>query len=503
MLAAHLFWHNLVLWSIVTLLFACNARAQSVHFQLSNSSSTATIITGQFTPTEYVPAFSSLIVTLSGLHVFPGDIISMQASVSVPDQIGRKMRIEEFSNIGTVANGAYESTLTNNINFKNNNPSTRDWTSDLRYPQVDPPDTFYGRRITGAFCPTISGEYKMVLVDVDDFASLWIARPDPNSPGSFQSFQEVIKETLGDVFASQRPIIKPYSMDAHKIYPFINLFAEGSGLTQMDFNWIKPGESSRSIIPPDAFCTGWSHLHGGVLRVFFAFFLLPNVQVTFTIQTLPNPLCPRPASAQLASAIKVPQYSGILNSIGGLIQSSASGSYPATLRGENLCKLGVTFSVSNVSSANSAVFGRFTPIEYIPAFSSLVVTLAGSNVFPPGFLSVPANIQVSDAQIGGNNLRVEKFILSNASPFREKMLADLNYQSNSPHITSFSSQLGHSQTNPDEDNFVKRWTGAFCPTLSGQYEFVLEDIDDHVELHIAEQNSNSFTQVSNKRMFFV
>jgi hypothetical protein len=493
--AIHLLWRNVVSACIVTLLFACTSRAQSVHFQLSNNSSNATTVIGQFTPTEYIPAFSSLIVTLAGLHVFPGDMISIQASVSVPDQSGRKMRIEEFSNIGPVVNGAYESALTNNVNFKNNNPSSRDWTSDLRFPQVDPPDTLYGRRITGAFCPTISGEYKMVLVDVDDFASLWIARPDPNAPGSLQPFQEIIKETLGGDFASRRPVIRPYTMDAYKVYSFITLFAEGSGLTQMNFNWIKPGESVPSIIPSDAFCTGWSHLHGGVLRVLFAFFLLPNAQVTFTIQTLPNPLCPRPVSAQLASAIQVPQYAGVLNSVSGFIQSSASGSYPATSHGDNVCKLGVGFSVSDITAASTAVFGRFTPTQYIPAFSTLVVTLTGTDVLPAGIISLPVNIQVSNQQVGGNNLRVEKFILSNASPFREKMLADLNYQSNNPHSTSFSSLIGHSQTNPGEDNFVKRWTGAFCPTISGDYEFVLEEVDDHFELHIAEQTSNSFTQV--------
>lgn len=34
---------------------------------------------------EYIPAFSSLVVTLAGSNVFPGDAVSIGASVSVPD----------------------------------------------------------------------------------------------------------------------------------------------------------------------------------------------------------------------------------------------------------------------------------------------------------------------------------------------------------------------------------------------------------------------------------
>jgi hypothetical protein len=336
----------------------------------------------------------------------------------------------------------------------------------------------------------------MVLTDVDDYTELWIARENPNTRNL--EWTTVVKETLSPDFASRRPVRRDFAMEAHKVYPFINLFVEKQVGDHMIFHWRKPGDSIDSDIPADAFCTGWSNFHGGLLRVFFPFFLLPNVQVTFTIEILPNPSCPRLANTQLASAIQVLDYQGpALYSVGGTIQSSTSGSYPATFYGQDLCKLGVVFSVSDTSAASASVIGRFTPTQYIPAFSSLVVTLAGTNVFPVGFSSLPAHFQVSNTQTGSNNIRVEKFVLNNAVPFREKLLAAPNYQSNNPDTTTFASEIKHVQTNPGEDHFGKRWTGAFCPTLPGdqQYFFVLEDVDDYVELQIAQETSNSFTQV--------
>ena len=333
----------------------------------------------------------------------------------------------------------------------------------------------------------------MVLTDVDDYVELWIARENLNTR-SLEWTGPVIKETLGADFASRRPVRRDFAMEAYKIYPFINIWVEKSGGDQMIFNWRKPGDVSDSAIPTDAFCTGWSSFHGGVLRVLFPFFLLPNAEVTFTVQTLPNPSCPRLANTQIASAFSVPDYQGVLVQTGGIIQSSATGSYPATFHGENLCKLGVAFSVSDTSAASASVTGRFTPTQYIPAFSSLVVTLAGSNVFPAGTVSLPAHFQVSSTQTVSKNIRVEKFILENAVPFRDKLLAAPNYQANNPHSTTFESEINHVQSN--EEHFGKRFTGAFCPTLPGdQYSFVLEDVDDFAELYIAQETSNSFTQV--------
>jgi hypothetical protein len=489
----HPLWRHVFFTSVITLLWACSSRAQSVHFQLSDSNSSSATLTGRFTPTVFVPAMSNLLVTIAGLHVFPGDAISIQASVSIPDQNGGKMRVEKYNSIGQTDD--YFSALTQNDNFKANNPSSRSWTSEMRYTPTDPNEDFFGRRITGAFCPTISGVYQMVLADVDDYAELWIARENPNTR-SLEWTGAVIKETLGADFASRRPVRRDFAMEANKIYPFINIFVEKTGSDQMIFSWRKPGDSSDSAIPTDAFCTGWSSFHGGVLRVLFPFFLLPDAEVTFTVQTLPNPSCPRLANAQIASAISVPDYQGVLFQTGGIVQSSASGSYPSTFYGENLCKLGVVLSVSDTSAAIASLTGRFTPTEYIPAFSSLVVTLAGSNVFPAGSVSLPAHVQVSNTQTGSKNVRVEKFILENAIPFRDKLLAAANYQSNNPHSTIFEYEIQAVQTNPGEDHFGKRFTGAFCPTLPGDlYSFVLEDVDDFAELHIAQETSNSFTQV--------
>jgi hypothetical protein len=69
----------------------------------------------------------------------------------------------------------------------------------------------------------------------------------------------------------------------------------------------------------------------------------------------------------------------------------------------------IVFSVDDTSAQNSTVVGRFTPTQYIPAFSSLVVTLAGSNVFPAGSTTDRAHVKVSPAQTGDKNIRLEKF----------------------------------------------------------------------------------------------
>jgi hypothetical protein len=175
----HPLWRYVFFISVTTLLWACSSRAQALQFQLSNSSSSSATLTGRFTPTVYVPAMSNLLVTIAGLHVFPGDAVSIQASVSIPDQNGGKMRVEKFD--GICQTDDYFSALTQNSNFRSNNPSSRSWTSEMRYTPTDPQEDFFGRRMTGAFCPTISGVYQMVLTDVDDYVELWIARENPNT----------------------------------------------------------------------------------------------------------------------------------------------------------------------------------------------------------------------------------------------------------------------------------------------------------------------------------
>jgi hypothetical protein len=141
----HPWWRHVFFASVSTLLWACSSRAQSVQFQLSNINSSSATLTGRFTPTVYVPAMSRLLVTLAGVHVFPGDAISIQARVSVPDQTsGQKMRVEKFSGIGE--SGDFISALVNNNNFKSNNPTSRSWTSEMRYTQSDPQEEYFGRR---------------------------------------------------------------------------------------------------------------------------------------------------------------------------------------------------------------------------------------------------------------------------------------------------------------------------------------------------------------------
>jgi hypothetical protein len=484
---------SVLLASICTLLLLDSSMGQAVTFQVSDINASVTVATGRFTPTEYIPAFSSLVVTLAGSNVFPGDAVSIGASVSVPDQNGNTLRFEIFTGVGfSGEQSTFGTTLQNKNEYKSNSPTSRGWMSGISLTQSSPDINQFGQRVTGAFCPTISGQYGFELALVDDYVSLHIAREDPNSPGSILPFEVVIEGN----FNSQIPLTNNYNMQANKMYPLIILFADGEVYDRATFNWRKPGDAGFSSIPSSAFCTGWSNFHGGKLNIFFPFFLLPNVQVTFTIQTLPNPSCPRSASTQVSSAILVRGYTGLVNSVSGMVQSSTAGSFPPTFYGQNACKLGVVFSVNDTSAATSEVVGRFTPTQYIPAFSSLVVTLAGSNVFPAGSTSDRARIQVSPAHTGNNSIRVEKIVLANdASPFREKMVNNPNFQSNTPHRTTFASEIAHLQTNPGEDHFGLRWTGAFCPTESGVYEFVLTNVDDFFELQIGTHTGNSFTQI--------
>ena len=395
---------SVLLVSICTLLLVDSSLGQSVNFQVSDINASVAVATGRFTPTQYIPAFSSLVVTLAGLNVFPGDALSIGASVSVPDQSGNALRFELFrrrESDAAFTDVVYETALLDNELYKTNSPSERGWTSGINVTQSTPDIDQFGRRATGAFCPTLSGQYNFKLTDLDDYASLHIARQDPNSPGSILPFEEIINQ-IRNLSPEQYSgtVNKDYYMQAGKMYPLIVLFADGALYDYATFNWRKPGDAadSWSSIPSSAFCTGWSNFHGGVLNIFFPFFLLQNVEVTFTIQMLPNPSCPRSASAQVSSAILVPgpvtkETRNIMNSVSGTVQSSSSGSYPATFHGQSACKLGVVFSVNDTSAASSEVVGRFTPTQYIPAFSSLVVTLAGSNVFPAGASSDRARIR--------------------------------------------------------------------------------------------------------------
>jgi hypothetical protein len=492
MSAIYAWRHNALLMCIGTLLWLESSLGQSVNFEVGDVNASVSVATGRFTPTQYVPAFSSLVVTLAGSNVFPGDALSIGTSVSVSGQSGNNLRFEIFRDVGFAwGSSEFETTLINNDAYKNNNPSSIGWTSGISIAQSSPSIDFFGQRVTGAFCPTISGQYGFQLTLVDDYVSLHIAREDPNSPGSILPFEAVIKKIYGD----QMPFSENYHMQANKMYPLIVLLADRDVLDGATFNWRKPGDADYSSIPSSAFCTGWSNFHGGKLTIFFPFFLLPNAQVTFTIQTLPNPSCPRSASAQISSAIVVRAYTGIMNSVSGTVQSSTAGSFPSTIHGQNSCKPGVVLSVSDISAATSEVVGRFTPTQYIPAFSSLVVTLAAANVFPTGVSAARAHVSASPAQTGNNNIRVEKFILKDAFPFRDKMINDPNFQSNNPHRTSFASEITLVQTNPNEEHFVLRWTGAFCPTTTGNYEFALFDVDDFFELHVGGHGSASFTQV--------
>jgi hypothetical protein len=159
-------------------------------------------------------------------------------------------------------------------------------------------------------------------------------------------------------------------MDAYKVYPFVTIFVEKTGSDQMIFDWRKPGDTVDSGIPTDAFCTGWSNFHGGVLRLFFPFFLLPNVQVTFTIQTLPNPLYPRPANTIVSSAILIPQIA-LMNSVSSIVQSASSVTYP-----DNPL-LTLVMSVGKIDKSKILNISITSPVP-LPSSSTFIITLSGT-----------------------------------------------------------------------------------------------------------------------------
>ena len=158
----------------------------------------------------------------------------------------------------------------------------------------------------------------------------------------------------------------------------------------------------------------------------------------------------------------------------------------------------VTLTVSDTSAGNTAatLTGRFTPTSYVPAFSSLIVTLSGTNVFPSGSTSPQVTVAPAGQVSADDKVRFERFNNIGHSPsYRAGLLADPNYASNTPQLAFFRSFISFESAQPPEDHFAWRVTGAICPTTTGQYEFVLDSVDDMMELHIARDDSSSFEQV--------
>jgi hypothetical protein len=195
-------------------------------------------------------------------------------------------RVEKF----VLANDAspFRVKMVENINFKDNNPHLTTFASEITHLQTNPGEDHFGLRWTGAFCPPEDGLYDFVLPGVDDYFELHIGNHISNS------FTQIM--TQAHPMAVQ-PFISQFYMQAGKMYPFIAIFVETSGEDFLTLKWRLPSSGPQSpavAIPPSAFCTGWSFFNNSVLTIYSPFAMVPGVEVTFTIPSLSNPLCPRP-----------------------------------------------------------------------------------------------------------------------------------------------------------------------------------------------------------------
>jgi hypothetical protein len=358
---------KLVLVLVATVLFVYPSNAQSIVFSVDDTSAQNSTVVGRFTPTQYIPAFSSLVVTLAGSNVFPAGSTTDQAHVKVsPAQTGDKnIRLEKF---GSLTDGTtFRDQLLNNANYQSNTPLLTTFESEITHLQTQ--EDHFGLRWTGAFCPTESGNYNFVLHDVDDFFEFWIGDQSSNSWTHIMS--QIGGET--DFPSATRPLRRTFNMDKGKIYPFIAIFVEGSQNDFLSFKWQVPRSDplSSAAIPPSAFCTGWSYFNNSVLTIYSPFAMAPGVEVTFTIPSLPNPLCPRPNGTQVSSAILVPQIP-LMNSVSSSIQSASSGSYPdRTVPSSSL-----QIAVGKIGFAKVLNISFTSPVRLDAPFA-LTVTLSG------------------------------------------------------------------------------------------------------------------------------
>jgi hypothetical protein len=218
-----------------------------------------------------------------------------------------------------------------------------------------------------------------------------------------------------------------YQMEAGRKYALVMLFVERAGEDSGLLHWKTPGSSSSVPIPHDAFCTGWARMTGNVLRVFFTWPLMPDKEVTFTVVTVPNPSFPQSAVANVASSIKTVRVSSsikivpsstvsqvfLVNSVAGFTMQISSGSYPAILTTSEdslFSPPGSVFlelSSSAAAATDVTMTGKITPTAYIPAFSSLVITIHGA-VFPSGTTEASASIYV-EAQGEAQSYHISQF----------------------------------------------------------------------------------------------
>jgi hypothetical protein len=268
-----------VVLQVALLRFPHPAVSNAVTLSLSSTRVSANVaLTGKFTPSGYVPPHSSLLITLPGTN-FPSGSTLASASVSVLAQkaSSNKLLFEKFTSL-TLQGGTdppIRNDLLLNGNYQNNGPASLDYRSSMDFGQSSPTnEEYFGYRITGALCPSVSGTYSFMVYNNDDSFELYL-RDDEASSNDAQ-FQQVVQFALPPPYNSGYPKTFNYNLLAGRKYALIALFIER---TQGDANtllWQVPGAAGHVEIPHDAFCTGWARMTGNVLRVFFTWPLMPN-----------------------------------------------------------------------------------------------------------------------------------------------------------------------------------------------------------------------------------
>jgi hypothetical protein len=187
--------------------------SNAVTLSLSSTRVSANVtLTGKFMPSGYVPPHSSLLITLPGAN-FPSGSTLASASVSVLPlkASSNKLLFEKFTGL-TQQQSATRDDLLSNANYRSNPvPASLDYRPSMDFGQSSPTnEEYFGYRITGALCPSVSGTYSFMVYNNDDSFELHL-RDDEASSNDAQ-FQEVVQFALPNY--DQYPI---YSRDVSSL----------------------------------------------------------------------------------------------------------------------------------------------------------------------------------------------------------------------------------------------------------------------------------------------
>jgi hypothetical protein len=87
--------------------------------------------------------------------------------IPMTDQSSNTLRFEFFTNVGfSDEKNTWGTQLQNKNEYQSNNPASRGSASGISMTQSSPDIEQFGKRVTGMFCLTISGQYGFELIRV-------------------------------------------------------------------------------------------------------------------------------------------------------------------------------------------------------------------------------------------------------------------------------------------------------------------------------------------------